>query len=202
MDYYKIQDIRDTFARYFVIAIHNKMHPAAFTDYLISSKYVMEIEKGNLFEISDISVEEGYHSIVGNNIAKDDSFGIYNDAYWCGHCYFELFLTLHKPFSYLFLKLPLEKMLDLYNVYHEMDISQLIDYFHDKEKEETILRLLCKRYRCSINKLSKATGISVNTLNKYRSSDKSLYNASFQNIYKISMFFKTPISLFVEEIKI
>ena len=100
------------------------------------------------------------------------------------------------------LTLPLEKMLDLYNVYHEMDISQLVDYFHDKEKEETILRLLCKRYRCSINKLSKATGISVNTLNKYRSSDQSLYNASFQNIYKISVFFKTPISLFVEELHI
>jgi hypothetical protein len=202
MDYYKIQDIRDTFARYFVIAIHNKMHPAAFTDYLIDSKYVMEIEKGNLFEISDISVEEGYHSIVGNNIAKDDSFGIYNDAYWCGHCYFELFLTLHKPFSYLFLKLPLAEMLDLYKVYHEMDISQLEEYFHDREKEETILRLLCKRHRCSINKLSKATGISVNTLNKYRSSDKSLYSASFQNIYRISKYLDTPISLFVEELQL
>ena len=202
MDYYKIQDIRDTFARYFVIAIHNKMHPVAFTDYLINSKYVMEIENGNLIEISDISVEEGYHSIVGNNIAKDDSFGIYNDAYWCGYCYFELFLTLHKPFSYLFLKLPLAEMLDLYKVYHEMDISQLEEYFHDREKEETILRLLCKRHRCSINKLSKATGISVNTLNKYRSSDKSLYSASFQNIYRISKYLDTPISLFVEELQL
>lgn len=202
MDYYKIQDIRDTFARYFVIAINNKMHPAAFTDYLINSKYVMEIENGNLIEISDISVEEGYHSIVGNNIARDDSFGIYNDAYWCGHRYFELFLTLHKPFSYLFLKLPLAEMLDLYKVYHEMDISQLEEYFHDREKEETILRLLCKRHRCSINKLSKATGISVNTLNKYRSSDKSLYSASFQNIYRISKYLDTPISLFVEELQL
>lgn len=202
MDYCKIQDIRDTFARYFVIAIHNKMHPAAFTDYLINSKYVTEIENGNLIEISDISVEEGYHSIVGNNIAKDDSFGIYNDAYWCGHCYFELFLTLHKPFSYLFLKLPLAEMLDLYKVYHEMDISQLEEYFHDREKEETILRLLCRRHRCSINKLSKATGISVNTLNKYRSSDKSLYSASFQNIYRISKYLDTPISLFVEELQL
>lgn len=202
MNKYLIYDIKETFCRYFVIAIHNKMHLTAFTDYLANSDYVKNIEKGYLTDISDISVEEGYHSIVGNNIAKDDSFGIYNDAYWCGYCYFELFLMLRKPFSYLFLKLPLEKMLDLYNVYHEMDISQLVDYFHDKEKEETILRLLCKRYRCSINKLSKATGISVNTLNKYRSSDQSLYNASFQNIYKISVFFKTPISLFVEELHI
>ena len=202
MNKYLIYDIKETFCRYFVIAIHNKMHLTAFTDYLANSDYVKNIEKGYLTDISDISVEEGYHSIVGNNIAKDDSFGIYNDAYWCGYCYFELFLMLRKPFSYLFLKLPLEKMLDLYNVYHEMDISQLVDYFHDKEIEETILRLLCKRYRCSINKLSKATGISVNTLNKYRSSDQSLYNASFQNIYKISVFFKTPISLFVEELHI
>ena len=202
MNKYLIYDIKETFCRYFVIAIHNKMHLTAFTDYLANSDYVKNIEKGYLTDISDISVEEGYHSIVGNNIAKDDSFGIYNDAYWCGYCYFELFLMLRKPFSYLFLKLPLEKMLDLYNVYHEMDISQLVDYFHGKEKEETILRLLCKRYRCSINKLSKATGISVNTLNKYRSSDQSLYNASFQNIYKISVFFKTPISLFVEELHI
>lgn len=201
MDYYRIQDIRDTFARFFVIAIHNKMHLTAFTDYLESSDYVNNLEKGNTLGISNVQIEEEYHSIVGNSIAKDDSFGIYNDAYWCGYCYFELFLTLHKPFSYIFLKLPLEKMLDLYKVYHEMDISQLEEYFHDREKEETILRLLCKRHRCSINKLSKATGISANTLNKYRSSDKTLYNASFQNIYKLSKFFDTPISLFVEELQ-
>ena len=135
MNKYLIYDIKETFCRYFVVAIHNKMNLTAFTDYLASSDYLRNIENGNLIEISDISVEEGYHSIVGNNIAKDDSFGIYNDAYWCGYCYFELFLMLRKPFSYLFLKLPLEKMLDLYNVYHEMDISQLVDYFHDKEKD-------------------------------------------------------------------
>ena len=58
------------------------MHLTAFTDYLANSDYVKNIEKGYLTDISDISVEEGYHSIVGNNIAKDDSFGIYNDAYF------------------------------------------------------------------------------------------------------------------------
>ena len=129
----------------------------------------------------------------------DDSYGIYNDAYWSGYSYFNLYIFLHKNFSYLFLKLPLDKMLDIYSIFHEMDVSALIDYFNELEAKQTILRLLCLNKHCSLKDISIATSININTLMKYNASDETLYNGSFQSIIKLASYFDAPISLFMKE---
>ena len=81
-----------------------------------------------------------------------------------------------------------------------MDYSSLLEYFYEHEKEKTILRALCEQKRCSLTKLSQATGISPNTLSKYNASDESLYKGSFQNIIKIQNYFDCPVSLFIEKL--
>jgi DNA-binding Xre family transcriptional regulator len=160
---------------------------------------VNKLEEGDIDAICNISIEKAYFDVTNETI-KDDSYGIYNDAYWSGYSYFELFLQTHKPFSYLFLKLPLEKMLDIYEIFHEMDFTSLLEYFKKRETESTILGTLCKKKKCSLTKLKEVTGININTLSKYRSSDEILYKASFQNIYKIAKYFEVPISLFVDSL--
>ena len=74
----------------------------------------------------------------------------------------------------------------------------MLERFNELEKEKTILRAICEEKHVSISKLSKGTGISVNTLSKYNASDNALYKASFQNIIEIAAFFDAPISLFKE----
>ena len=81
-----------------------------------------------------------------------------------------------------------------------MDVSSLIQFFNKIEKEKTILRLLCEQKKCSLTKLSAATGINAATLSKYNASDDCLYNGSFQNITKIARYFDAPINLFLKEI--
>ena len=101
---YLLDDVKQTFARLFVIATNRLMNPYAFTSYLADSNYIRKLEEGNIDEISNIPVSNAFFDITNESINEDSSYGIYNDAYWCGHCYFELFLQTHKPFSYLFLK--------------------------------------------------------------------------------------------------
>ena len=140
-----------------------------------------------------------FENITNNRISEDNGYGIYNDAYWSAVSYFDLHLKTNKPFAYLFLKLPLEKMLDMYDVYHEMDFSSLLERFKELEQEKTILRALCEEQHISLSKISKGTGISVNTLMKYNASDSALYKASFQNVIEIATFLDVPISLFKEK---
>ena len=196
---YLIDDVEKTFSRLFVLAVHQSMNLSSFTFLFSTSNYVNKLEEGDIDAICNISIEKAYFDVTNETI-KDDSYGIYNDAYWSGYSYFELFLQTHKPFSYLFLKLPLEKMLDIYEIFHEMDFTSLLEYFKKRETESTILGTLCKKKKCSLTKLKEATGISINTLSKYRSSDEILYKASFQNIYKIAKYFEVPISLFVDSL--
>ena len=200
MNNYDIDKVKYIFARLFVVAVQNMTNLNAFTRALEKNEFVQKIEANKYDDYFNKSIMEMFESITSNTIREDDSFGIYNDAYWSGVSYFDLHLKAHKPFSYIFLKLPFEKMLDIYDVYHEMDFSSLYEYFQKLEQEKTILRLLCEQSHKSLSKISKATSISINTLSKYNASDEALYKASFQNIIKIANYFDVPISLFIEKL--
>lgn len=193
-DLYKIKDI---FARMFVIGIQNKINLYSFSSALERSEFVNCIEKDTYSELFNQPLEDIFYSITENKVEKDESYGIYNDAYWAGKCYFDLHTTLNKSFAYLFLKLPIDKMLDLYPVYHEMDFSSLIEYFKQIEEETTILKILCEEKKVTLTEVSKKTGININTLRKYYRSDVSLYKAEFQNIAKIVEYFDTTFLLFI-----
>lgn len=193
-DLYKIKDI---FARMFVIGIQNKINLYSFSSALERSEFVNCIEKDTYSELFNQPLEDIFYSITENKVEKDESYGIYNDAYWAGKCYFDLHTTLNKSFAYLFLKLPIDKMLDLYPVYHEMDFSSLVEYFKQIEEETTILKTLCEEKKVTLTEVSKKTGININTLRKYYRSDVSLYKAEFQNIAKIVEYFDTTFLLFI-----
>lgn len=199
-DYYSLSKARETFCRLFVIGVLNKINPNSLTTLLEKSEYINEIENKHYDKADSTSLEELFLSVTKTELHEDNSFGVFNDAYWCGYTYFELHLKTKKPFSYLFLKLPLSRLLDMYPLYHEMDITQVENYIANREDENTIIKLLCKKKLVSMTKLSSETGISINTIKKYAASDTNLYAASFQNIVKIARFFDVPLSLFVEEL--
>ena len=198
MNNYNLNVIEDIFSRLFVLAVQSKMNLNSFTNKLERSSFIEDIEKMDLEDISNKTVSEIYKSVTGEEVI-DNSYGVYNDAFWCGSSYFKLHFKLNKPFSYLFLKLPLEQLVDVYPILHEMDISSLVSFFLDVEKKKTILRILCENKRCSLGELSKNTSISVHTLIKYNNSDDNLYKASFQNIIFIATYFDVPIRLFMRE---
>jgi len=198
MNNYYLRIVQDAFARLFVLAVKQKMNLLAITINLENSEYVRFIEKGDYTSIANKDIKDIYQSIFGVALDKDDSAYTYNDAYWSGYSYFQLHLRTNKSFAYLFLKLPLARMLDMYPVYHEMDITQLEEEFHRLEKEKTILRSLCENGCISLSKLSDKTSISQSTLAKYNKDDEYLYNASFQNVIAIADYFNCPISLFKE----
>ncbi len=192
-----VREVKEIFARLFVLAIQNKINFRAFTKALEKSEFVGKIEAGKYDDYFNHSLASIFFDVTNKVIDKDESFGIYNDAYWCGYSYFELHERSQKSFAFLFLKLPLSKLMDMYSVYHEMDFSSLFDQFHKLDKEKTILRALCEEKHCSIPRLSSITKINKATLSKYNFSDEALYKASFQSIYKIAHYFDVPLSLFV-----
>ncbi len=198
MNNYELDNLRETFSRLFVLAVRNKINFTSFTNLLCQSEFLSKIERNKIDDIINIPVEKILFSITGFEVKEDNSYGIYNDAYWCGQNYFDLHIRTKKSFSYIFLKLPMVKMMDIYSIFHEMDFSSLLDYFNKIEKEKTIIRILCEGYNKSLNDISKATLIPLSTLKKYNLSDENLYKASFQVVSKLVLFFDVPYSLFVQ----
>lgn len=198
MNDYELDNLRETFCRLFVLAVRNKINFKSFTNMLSNSSFIESIEKDKYNDLFNKPIEQLLFSITGFETKEDNSYGIYNDAYWCGQNYFDLHIRTKKPFVYIFLKLPLEELMNIYSIYHEMDFSSLLEYFYKKEKEKTILRILCEEKRCSLNDISKTTALNLNALKKYNSSDEALYKASFQNISKLISYFDVNYLLFKE----
>ena len=105
---------------------------------------------------------------------------------WVGEAYIRLFFKFHKTFFYLFLYFPLGKMMDLYNLYHEQDWTQLYRYYQELYQNTSLLKMLVKKRGLSISKLSIITGISQNTLNYYALDDRHLYEAKYIYIDALS----------------
>lgn len=188
---------RDLFARLFVIAKQNKMNFFSFSKAMLKSPIPKCIEDDIYCECFNKSLEDIFFDITSFRIEKDNSYGVYDDAYWSGFTYFELHQRTKYSFAFLFLRLPFIKMMDLYDVYHEMDITQLIIYLEDENKKKTIMSLLIEEKGCTLTKVAKETGIKLPTLNKYRQSDETLLNASFQKVYKLAKYFDYPMELFL-----
>lgn len=187
---------QDLFSRLFVLCKNQKINLKSFSLLLMNYDGLFLSEQND----NVISLMNLFNDITGLYIQSDDSFGIYNDAYWCGTVYYYLYFKTKKPLSYLLFKLPLNELIDLYKTYHEMDYSSIYELFQTKEKENTILRSLCKQNNLTVNELSKRTNININTLQKYYRNDELLYSASFQNIYKLSQTLNVNISLFIKQV--
>ena len=196
MNDYELDNLRETFSRLFVLAVRNKINFKSFTNMLSNSSFIKSIEKDKYNDLFNKPIEQLLFSITGFETKEDNSYGIYNDAYWCGQNYFDLHMKTKKSFVYIFLKLPFEELMNVYSIFHEMDFTSLLEYFRKKEKEKTILRILCEEKRCSLNDISKATTLNFNVLKKYNSSDEALYKASFQNISKLISYFDANYLLF------
>lgn len=185
---------KEYFSRLFVLCKLQKVNLRSFSIMLMNFDNLVIGTDNEIVSLIDL-----FNKITGLYVTKDNSFGIYDDSYWCGTAYHYLLEKTRKSLSYLLLKLPLDRLIDMYGTYHEMDYSSLLERFHEIEKEKTILRLLCDSKKISIPHLSEETSIKLDTLNKYSKNDEYLYAASFQNISRIQKFFSVPFSLFEKQ---
>ena len=198
-DYNRYFDVEDMFSSLFVIAGQTHIKEDCFTRGLENHPFILDIEKGDYLKAYNYSVKEIFDEVSGVPIIEDYR-NVINNYYWVGKCYFYINDKTHKAFSYIFLKLPFKKLLDMYNPYHETDLGNVLDIFLEKEKEITILEALVKRRKISLTLLSKEVDIAISTLRKYKNNDEYLYKASFVNIYKLASYFNVPETLFLKEV--
>ena len=178
-------------SRYSAETIQEKLLNSSFVYFLENNKekhFLNNIDENNLLvQIYEVVEPVSFYSV--NAICR-----------WSANMYIDLFYKYHKSFSYLFLIIPLKDMIVLFDIYHEMDESQLFDLYQKREKELRLLPRLLKEKRKSIRELSILTGISENTLTYYSRDNKNIYNASFANIVLLAGALDVDENIFKEKI--
>ena len=78
---YDLENIKEVFARLFVLAIGNKTNLSSFTSNLLKSDFLYQIENDIYDDSINRTFEDIFYSITGFNIIKDGSLGIYNASF-------------------------------------------------------------------------------------------------------------------------
>lgn len=167
---------------------------------IINSKFIKDLEN-NEFDVNKDNEDYIKETYSVNQISLRDSDFIM-DSWFYAESYLKFFYKFKKSFSYIFLYFPIELMIEKYEVYHQMDYSQITDFFNKLTKKDTLLKMLCKTKKIKLTDLSRITDININTLKQYSLSNLKLYNAPYKNIYRLSQALNVNENIFLEELNI
>ena len=153
---------------YLISRANNEKYSFPYIERVIAySEMIREFENSNVTIIAFSSVEKIYRDLFP---LKDNSGfvpNLYDEYGWASEMYIHLFLDLQITFEALFIILPIQEILNMYSLYHEMSYSQTLN--HVKELiQYSILDNVMKNRGVSNKFLADNTGISISTINALR----------------------------------
>ena len=160
----------------------------------VTTGYAQKFETGNPAILSGMSGIELGKAIVKKAYNKKDAPGANfredrSPEYWAGWALAEYQWFSGRRFKDIFERIPLSKVIDMYSVYHEMDISQFIDSM-EKFYNGTILETKLKRIRenrgISQSELAKLSGVKLRSIQMYEQKVNDIDKAQGHTLYKIS----------------
>ena len=113
----------------------------------------------------------------------------YRKEYWAGWAlaYYQWYTG--KRFKRIFERIPLREIISMYNVYHEMDISNFVEEM-DKRYDSVILPTKLREFReyrgISQQKLSEISGVSLRSIQLYEQRVNDIDKAQAHTLYKLS----------------
>lgn len=142
------------------------------------------------------------HNLI-NEIFSDDEIDLdniptYNQCLWAAEAYLRIQGESHLTFEAIFLYLPIGKIYDLFSVYHEMDFSQIVQYFMSLIENKTVFALLIEKYNYSIKDVSKATGIPYATLFSLKQGHRDMKKTSIEVVNKLATLLRVRLETLAE----
>ena len=193
--FYK-EDIAKRLAAVITYGLKGKYSYGTIEERIVSSPFANRLEK-NIFD-GEERIEKVVEDAFGVRLEKEADISF--RALFLAESYLRLFFSVNRSFEYLFLYWGLGDFANKYDVYHEMDFSNLEDDFLSAVHKTPLLRKLSLRKGINLRNVARLTGISENTINKYAKDDKYLYSCSQENGYRLSALFNVKENLFIQNI--
>lgn len=202
ISYGNLDLLEELLASIFQYGFDKMYSPKSVQSRFCVSKFASMLEKNDDSFIDNYTRDQILKDVF--HILYEEKFNIKitDLSYWISMTYLNLFFQYKKSFSYLFLYFSLEDAVERFPVYHEMDVSQIFNYFEKKQKSHTLLSKLLSEKGLTTKQLSVLSGISIHTLNGYCKSDDILYGARFDYIMLISQILEVNPNIFMKNIYI
>lgn len=169
-------------------------NPDWFAKLFVSSGLADKIEKGNPSVISGKAAEETVREML-KQIYPDDNYpnNIFNEEktpeYWAGWILAQYQWLTAKRFSDIFDRVKLSKIISMYKLYHEMDVTRFFEALDNMCNEvvlETKLRSMRENRQVSQSELSKMSGVPLRSIQLYEQKVNNIDKAQAHTIYKLA----------------
>lgn len=190
-----LEDAKRTLAASFDAAVY--IFGYKLPDYyemFINTVFSTKFEKGDPFVVSGKSGTELAADTIEMQTGKViDVLPVYSfdrtPEYWTGWslAYYQWYTGC--SFRLLNSEVPIQKVVDMYSKYHEMDISHFTDRINEMRTSgrlKTYLKMYRERTGYSQSELSELTGIPVRTIQQYEQGQKDINHARADYIIILS----------------
>ena len=187
---YYLDDACNLLGSYFDIAV-NEYHYSITTAWkkFVFSDISSLFEKGNPFIISGLSGSELFDKIAGFHFDSKMIFLSKSPEYWFGYylAYYQWCTSVR--FGQVDCYLNAEEILDMYKIYHEMDVMHFVEHINElinqrKTKSNLEMHRLSLKY--TRKELSEISGISIRTIEQYEQGLKDINNAKASTVLSLA----------------
>lgn len=171
-----------------------KEDPNWFAEIFVNSGIAEQFERGNPAIISGMSGEELVIKILSNiNLEKEFPTNSYiiqrTKEYWAGWALAQYQWYTNKRFKDIFLRVNLQDIINMYHIYHEMDITNFIEAINNKFDEiilETNLKKIRSNREISQSELAKLSGVTIRSIQLYEQRVNDIDKAQGHTLYKLA----------------
>lgn len=164
---------------------------------IVRDPYFLCFERNEAETFLATPIETIVQEVFHKQIYIDYSAPIASEIFWAGQMYISLLLNYGVPLQRGFLVYPLEKMIGLFDPYHEMGDDRLCLRYLEDESKTSVLKILMDG-KFTARQLSVLTGISYSAAIKYQN-NQTLFGMSALTASSFASLFGVPACVFIKE---
>ena len=190
-----LSNAKDRLSSFFDYAINDcKLKPDWIAALFINTGYAEQFERGNPAYVAGMSGVELVRAVIMKAYGKKELPRATNvedcsPEYWAGWAVAEYQWYTGRRFKDIFKRIPFAKIVGMYSVYHEMDITNFIDTMEDLYKAaegDTNLKRIRKNRGLSQTELAEQSGINARNIQMYEQRVINIDKAQAHILYKLS----------------
>lgn len=190
-----LSDAKNSLSSFFDYAVNDcKLKPDWVSALFVTTGYAEQFGRGNPAYVAGMSGVELARAVLQKAYGKKDlPDPTYTEGcspeYWAGWALAEYQWFCGRRFKDIFARVPMEKIICLYSVYHEMDISAFIDTmeeFYKAAQGEPNLKRIRESRGLSQSELAERAGVNVRNIQLYEQRVNNIDRAQAHILYKMS----------------
>ena len=191
-----LNNAKDRLSSFFDYAINDcRLTPDWITALFINTGYAEQFERGNPAYVAGMSGVELARAVITKAYIQKELPSPANaedcsPEYWAGWAVAEYQWFYGHRFKDIFERIPLTKIIGMYSIYHEMDITSFIDTmeeFYTAAEGDSNLKRIRENRGLSQAELAKQADVNLRNIQMYEQRVNNIDKAQAHILYKLSL---------------